>query len=160
MVRGRVRDALGAVHPPAGPSPRIVSLVPSITELLFALGLGPAVVGRTTFCIHPAGAVGAVPRVGGTKKVRLDRLRALEPTHVVVNVDENDRDQVEAMRAFVPHVVVTHPDHVRLVSRIFFKRDPAVAESERPELAIFLEDGLLDGEPALFGGVELVLRRR
>ena len=52
-----MRDALGIRHPRAGPSPRIVSLVPSITELLFALGLGPATVGRTTFCIHPRDAV-------------------------------------------------------------------------------------------------------
>ena len=57
------------------------------------------------------------------------------------------------------HFVVTHPDHRRLVTRIFFKRDPVVAESGHPDLAIFLEDGLVDGEPVLFGNVELVLDR-
>ena len=102
-------DYAGREHPRAGSAPRIVSLVPSITELLFDLGLGPFVAGRTTFCVHPRPAVESVPRVGGTKTVRIDRLRRLAPTHVVVNVDENRRSDVEAIESFVPHVIVTHP---------------------------------------------------
>ena len=102
-------DYAGREHPRAGPAPRIVSLVPSITELLFDLGLGPFVAGRTTFCIHPRPAVESVPRVGGTKTVRIDRLRRLEPTHVIVNVDENRRSDVQAIESFTPHVIVTHP---------------------------------------------------
>jgi len=109
MPAERLRDSAGVLHAPA-PAARIVSLVPSITELLFDLGLGPRVVGRTGFCVHPAPAVRAVPKVGGTKDVKLDVLRALRPTHVIVNVDENEADAVEAMRAFVPHIVVTHPN--------------------------------------------------
>ena len=50
-----------------------------------------------------------VPRVGGTKTPRLERIRALEPTHAVVNVDENRREDADALAAFVPNVVVTHP---------------------------------------------------
>ena len=94
---------------PTASGARIVSLVPSITELLFHLGLGDQVVGRTTFCVHPESAVAAVPRVGGTKKPRLDKLEALAPTHVIVNVDENRKEDVDAMAAFVPNIVVTHP---------------------------------------------------
>lgn len=104
-----LRDAAGVSHRPA-PDARIVSLVPSITELLFDLGLGARIVGRTGFCVHPEPAVRAVTKVGGTKDVKLDALRAVQPTHVIVNVDENDADTVEAMRAFVPHIVVTHPN--------------------------------------------------
>jgi ABC-type Fe3+-hydroxamate transport system substrate-binding protein len=88
---------------------RIASLVPSLTELLFALGLGPWVVARTGFCIHPAAEVSAVPKVGGTKDVNLAKLRRLAPTHVLLNVDENRLETVEALREFVPHIVVTHP---------------------------------------------------
>lgn len=55
------------------------------------------------------------------------------------------------------HFVVTHPDYAQLITRIFFKRDPVVAESGHPDLAIFLEDSLVKGEPILFGHVELVL---
>jgi ABC-type Fe3+-hydroxamate transport system substrate-binding protein len=89
--------------------PRIVSLVPSLTELLFALGLGPQVVGRTGFCVHPRDAVRAVPKVGGTKSVDVDKVIALRPTHLVVNVDENERPTVELLARHVPEVVVTHP---------------------------------------------------
>ena len=104
-----LRDAAGTLHRAARDA-RIVSLVPSITELLFELGLGDRVVGRTGFCVHPRPAVRDVPKVGGTKDVKLDALRALAPTHVIVNIDENEASTVAEMRAFVPHVVVTHPN--------------------------------------------------
>jgi ABC-type Fe3+-hydroxamate transport system substrate-binding protein len=88
---------------------RIASLVPSLTELLFALGLGPWVVARTGFCIHPADGVNAVPKVGGTKDVNLAKLRRLAPTHALVNVDENRIETADALREFVSQVIVTHP---------------------------------------------------
>ena len=102
-------DALGVYHQPVIGKARVVSLVPSITELVFDLGLQDQLVGRTTFCIHPAERVDAIAKVGGTKKVRIDKLRALEATHVIVNVDENTRSQVDEIATFVPHVIVTHP---------------------------------------------------
>ncbi len=102
-------DAIGQQHGPARGTVRIASLVPSITELLFDLGLADQTVARTGFCIHPEPAVRAVEKVGGTKDVKLDRLRALAPTHVIVNIDENRRETVDEIRGFVPHVIVTHP---------------------------------------------------
>jgi ABC-type Fe3+-hydroxamate transport system substrate-binding protein len=102
--------------------PRIASLVPSVTELLVALGLGPCLVARTGFCIHPAAALQAVPKVGGTKDVNLDKLRRLAPTHVIVNVDENRAETAQALRAFVPHLLITHPlsplDNLDLLSQL------------------------------------------
>jgi ABC-type Fe3+-hydroxamate transport system substrate-binding protein len=89
--------------------PRIVCLVPSITELLCELGLEHQLVGRTGFCIHPWETVREIPKVGGTKDLKLDRIRQLEPTHVVVNVDENRKEDAEALAEFVPEVLVTHP---------------------------------------------------
>jgi ABC-type Fe3+-hydroxamate transport system substrate-binding protein len=103
-------DALGTVHERARGPLRLVALVPSITELLFDLGLGGSVVGRTGFCVHPREAVRDVPKVGGTKDVDLGRLAALRPTHVIVNVDENTRECAAALRAVVPRVIVTHPN--------------------------------------------------
>jgi ABC-type Fe3+-hydroxamate transport system substrate-binding protein len=103
-------------------TPRIASLVPSATETLVALGLGPLLVARTGFCIHPAEAVAGVPKVGGTKDVNLAKLRRLAPTHAVVNVDENRRETAEALREFVPHLVVTHPlapaDNAALIEQL------------------------------------------
>lgn len=115
-------------------TPRIASLVPSATETLVALGLAPCLVARTGFCIHPADAVKAVPKVGGTKDVNLAKLRAISPSHVVVNVDENRRDTADALREFVPHVIVTHPrrpeDNLTLFEqlRAAFADQPGVNE--------------------------------
>jgi ABC-type Fe3+-hydroxamate transport system substrate-binding protein len=88
---------------------RIVSLVPSITELLCDLGLADQLVGRTGFCIHPREVVRRIPKVGGTKSVKIEKVRALEPTHVIVNVDENEKPTADAIAQFVPNLVVTHP---------------------------------------------------
>ena len=127
-------DAGGQVHEAASGDVRIASLVPSITELLFDLGLADQLVARTGFCIHPEPGVRAVAKVGGTKDVKLDRLRALAPTHVVVNIDENRRETVDEIRTFVPHVIVTHPcapeDNLalyRLLGGIFGRRPQAEA---------------------------------
>jgi ABC-type Fe3+-hydroxamate transport system substrate-binding protein len=88
---------------------RIVSLVPSITELVCELGLAGELVGRTGFCIHPRETLKRIPKVGGTKDVDLAKVRALHPTHVIVNVDENRKETADALAQFVPHVIVTHP---------------------------------------------------
>lgn len=103
------RDAAGTVHPPADEDARIVSLVPSLTELVCDLGLADRLVGRTGFCIHPWETVRRIPKVGGTKDVKLDRVRALEPTHVLLNIDENRLQTAAELAEFVPHVIVTHP---------------------------------------------------
>lgn len=73
------------------------------------LGLADQLVGRTGYCIHPREALKKIPRVGGTKTVNLAKIRALAPTHVIVNVDENTREAADALAEFVPNVIVTHP---------------------------------------------------
>lgn len=111
-------DDTGVAHQPADGEVRIVSLVPSITELIFALGLENEFVGRTTFCVHPRRGVESVARVGGTKTVNLEKVGALSPTHVVVNVDENRKQDVDAMSQWGCSIIVTHPveptDNLRL----------------------------------------------
>jgi ABC-type hemin transport system substrate-binding protein len=71
--------------------------------------------------VHPAEAIASIPRVGGTKTPRLERILELEPTHVLVNVDENRREDARWLAARVPTVVVTHPveveDHFELFAR-------------------------------------------
>jgi len=88
---------------------RIVSLVPSITELVCELGLADQLVGRTGFCIHPEETLRKIPKVGGTKSVNLKKIRAMAPTHVIVNVDENRKETADALAKFVPNLIVTHP---------------------------------------------------
>lgn len=126
-------DALGQRFGRAADA-RIVSLVPSITETLIELGLREQLVGRTRFCIHPRDGVAGIAKVGGTKDVRLDAIRSLRPTHLIINIDENEAPTVEALREFVPHVVVTHPNApadnlalYRLLGGIFGRAGPAEA---------------------------------
>jgi ABC-type Fe3+-hydroxamate transport system substrate-binding protein len=133
VTHAQATDWMGTAHPRASDRPRIACLVPSLTETLFALGLGDSVVARTGFCVHPREAR-RVPKVGGTKDPDMRKLAALAPTHLVVNVDENRREDVDAARAFVPHVIVTHPtgpqDNARLLRLLgaVFARE---AEAER-----------------------------
>jgi len=92
---------------------RIVSLVPSLTEALFALGLGARVVGVTDWCVHPAQRVAALPKVGGTKTPSVAKILALRPELVVANREENPRRAVEQLRAAGVAVWVTYPRSVR-----------------------------------------------
>jgi ABC-type Fe3+-hydroxamate transport system substrate-binding protein len=78
---------------------RIVSLCPSLTELVFDLGVGDSLVGRTKFCVHPADRVGAVEKVGGTKNPRIDRIVALAPDLVLMNEEENRVEDARALEA-------------------------------------------------------------
>ena len=96
------RDARGhAITLDAAPR-RIVSLVPSQTELLAELGLDAEVVGLTRFCVHPPAWKAEKQIVGGTKNVDADRVAALEPDLVLANLEENVREQIEALDAVAP----------------------------------------------------------
>lgn len=81
---------------------RIVSVVPSQTSLLFYLGLGDRVVGRTKFCIHPRDKVLSCAVVGGTKNLRLSAIQALQPDLILANKEENDQAQIEALADTCP----------------------------------------------------------
>jgi len=92
--------------PPPTSEPRIVSLVPSLTELLADLGLDDEVVGLTRFCVRPPGWKDRKTIVGGTKNLLPDRIAAVRPTLVLANREENVREQVEPLAALA-HVHVT-----------------------------------------------------
>ena len=111
-----------------------MSLVPSITELVCDLGLAAQLVGRTGFCVHPREVIRRIPKVGGTKDVDLDKLRALRATHVILNIDENREEDARAIAGFVPELIVTHPlaplDNLalyRLIGGVFGREDQAEA---------------------------------
>jgi ABC-type Fe3+-hydroxamate transport system substrate-binding protein len=92
---------------PGKPSPiplpcRIVSLVPSISELLWDLGLDKEVTGITKFCVHPENWFRTKPRTGGTKNVNIELLRKLNPDLVLANKEENVREEIDAIAAEFP----------------------------------------------------------
>ncbi|MEO9052794.1 MAG: helical backbone metal receptor [Ginsengibacter sp.] len=76
---------------------RIISLVPSQTELLFHLGLEHEVVGLTKFCIHPSSWFRSKARIGGTKNININKIHALSPDLIIANKEENVREQIEEL---------------------------------------------------------------
>jgi ABC-type Fe3+-hydroxamate transport system substrate-binding protein len=98
----QVIDPLGNkvnfVHAPQ----RIISLVPSQTELLFDLGLGDQLVGITKYCIHPAAEVVKITQVGGTKNCRLEKIESLHPDLIIANKEENTQSDIETLQKQFP----------------------------------------------------------
>ncbi|MDP1589388.1 MAG: helical backbone metal receptor, partial [Prosthecobacter sp.] len=90
-------DQLGREVKVPAPPQRIISLVPSQTELLSDLGLGDRVVGITKFCVHPEEWFRTKARVGGTKDVKLDVVRSLNPDLIIANREENVQGQIDTL---------------------------------------------------------------
>jgi len=113
-------DASGVAVDLARPPRRIVSLVPSITETLCALGLADALAGITVYCVEPHAIVSGKTRIGGEKNPDLEKIRRLEPDLVIANIEENMRDHVETLRSWSIPVWVTYPrtvaDGIQLIA--------------------------------------------
>ncbi len=116
---GPFDDASGARLTLPGPPRRIVSLIPSITEILFALGLGEAVAGCTIYCTQPPEGVAGKTRIGGEKNPKLELIRELGADLVVANIEENVREHIQTLRSWGIPVYVTYPrtvaDGIRLI---------------------------------------------
>lgn len=85
---------------PELPYQRIISLVPSLTELLINLGLKDQLIGRTRFCVHPEEEVKDVEIVGGTKNPNLEKIIELEPDFILANKEENRKEDIEVLEAY------------------------------------------------------------
>lgn len=96
------KDQIGNRITLKGLPQRIVSLVPSQTQLLYDLGLEDRVVGITKFCIHPAHWFASKTRVGGTKTVNIDKVAALNPDLIIGNKEENTAVDIEALQSLAP----------------------------------------------------------
>jgi iron complex transport system substrate-binding protein len=119
---------------------RIISLCPSLTELVFDLGRGADLVGRTKFCVHPAAGVPAVEVVGGTKNPKVARIVALRPDLVLLNEEENRREDAEALRAAglachssMPRTAAETADMVRSIGAAIERGAAAAALAARIE---------------------------
>lgn len=100
---------------------RIVSTVPSITELLADLGLEDEVVGITKFCVHPQAWYRSKPRIGGTKTLNIEKIKKLKPDLVISNKEENVKAQIEALSQFTEVLVSeirTPEDNLDLISKL------------------------------------------
>lgn len=100
---------------------RIVSVVPSQTELLYTLGLDSEVVGITKFCVHPTTWFKTKTRVGGTKKINIELIKQLQPTLILANKEENVKEQIEVLRDVCPVYVsdiATFDDALQMMEEI------------------------------------------
>ena len=105
------------------PPQRIISLVPSQTELLFDLGLGERVVGVTKFCIHPAEARRKATVIGGTKNFDFEKIAALKPDLIIGNKEENYQAGIEQLTLHFPvwmSDINTLPDALEMIRRVGF----------------------------------------
>ena len=90
---------------------KIISLVPSLTELIIDLGLESRLIGRTRFCIHPKDKVSDIPIIGGTKTPNIEKILSLNPDYIIANHEENRKEDVEALQKHVK-VNVTEIDTI------------------------------------------------
>ncbi|UYW02568.1 helical backbone metal receptor [Flavobacterium agricola] len=103
----QVTDQLGNNFTFAETPKRIISLVPSLTELLYEMGLENEIIGVTKFCVHPFHFKTTKISVGGTKQVNYDKIEALQPDIIICNKEENTQEMIEALRKICPNVFVT-----------------------------------------------------
>jgi ABC-type Fe3+-hydroxamate transport system substrate-binding protein len=103
------------------PPQRIISLVPSQTELLYDLGLENQIIGITKFCVHPKSKVKAKTKIGGTKKIRFDVIESLHPDLIIGNKEENDKENITALEKSHPvwmSDIVTLKDALWMINTI------------------------------------------
>jgi ABC-type Fe3+-hydroxamate transport system substrate-binding protein len=123
------------------PPQRIISLVPSQTELLFDLGLDETVLGITKFCIHPSDWLSHKVVVGGTKKFRFDIIDKLDPDLIIGNKEENYQEGIEALREKYPvwmsdiHTLETALSMIESIGQLVGKQEQAI-EIKKPWMAV------------------------
>jgi ABC-type Fe3+-hydroxamate transport system substrate-binding protein len=117
-------------HPPR----RVISLVPSWTQTLFALGLSGEIVGATKFCVEPRDEVARLAKVGGTKNPDFRAILGLAPDLIVANAEENRREDIERMRAHGIPVLTTYPRTVPSAVESMLKLGRAVGRETEADL--------------------------
>lgn len=143
---------LGRAVPVSGNPARIVSVVPSQTELLFSLGLEEEIVGVTKFCVHPRTMVERKQKVGGTKRLWLQTIMDLNPDIVIANKEENTQEDIEVLSKNFP---VWVSDIYNLDDALYMIREVGSITGRKEEAARLAED--IEKE---FGRLLLVGRRR
>jgi ABC-type Fe3+-hydroxamate transport system substrate-binding protein len=114
-------DQLGNTLTIPFPPQRIISLVPSQTELLFDLGLEERIVGITRFCIHPADKVQQKQKIGGTKQFDIEKIKQLQPDLVIGNKEENYEEGIVELQKHFPvwmSDIYTLPDALNMMREI------------------------------------------
>ncbi|RMA57882.1 ABC transporter substrate-binding protein [Ulvibacter antarcticus] len=142
-----MRDQLNRIVPLKGVPKRIVSLVPSQTELLFDLGLGDALVGITKFCVHPSSLRKVTKIVGGTKNVNFKKIKELSPDIIICNKEENTEEIVALCSQISPvwvsdiYTIEDALEMIKMLGEIFLVSEKALGISSQinSKLGLFSE---------------------
>src|SRR5216684_5806091 len=139
----QIADDMGFRVELNAPPARIVSLVPSWTETLFALGFNYEIVGVTKFCVEPVEAVASIAKVGGTKNPDVRAILNLAPELVIANAEENRREDIERLRAGGIPVFTTYPrtvpgavESILRLGRVLGRESGAAALAKQITLAV------------------------
>lgn len=141
-----LQDVRGRVFEPFGRQPlRLVSLVPSTTETLFALGRGDDLVGYTRFCVHPKEQICREKWIGGTKNPKINKIIALQPDLVLANREENRQEDIIALQKAGIPVWVPEPRTVRAAIADLRAMSRLVGRAEKGvQIALQLEHALAE----------------
>ena len=136
-----ITDPIGTIHKFSEPPQRIISLVPSLTETLYELGLEDQLIGITKFCVHPYHLKSVKMKVGGTKNVHVEKIKALNPDIIIANKEENTLAVVESLRSICPVFVtdiITFEDTLQTIEDfglLFNKRTDAQKWTDKLKFA-------------------------
>jgi ABC-type Fe3+-hydroxamate transport system substrate-binding protein len=121
MQKRKFTDQMGRLISISYPPKRIISLVPSQTELLFDLGLEKEIIGITKFCIHPRDQFKRSTKIGGTKNLDIQKIKGLKPDLIIGNKEENDRRQIEELMHDFPvwmSDIDALPEALRMITQL------------------------------------------
>ncbi|MFN0082212.1 MAG: helical backbone metal receptor [Ferruginibacter sp.] len=120
---------------------RIISLVPSITELLFDIDLSEKLIGITRFCVHPSTRTKNVEKIGGTKKINIQKIISLQPDLIIANKEENNKEDVETLAALFPLLLTdvdTYESAIKMIVHIGIITDKV---TEANDLLTIIDEG-------------------
>ena len=137
---------------------RIISVVPSQTELLVSLGLRDRLVGITRFCVHPPELRSSIHSVGGTKDLRLDRIRQLEPDLIIANKEENEQSQINELAKNYPVWISDVSDLYTALNMISSLGDLLGAEKASRKLIEEISSGFKDFETTFATAIYFIWR--
>jgi len=138
---------------------RVISLCPSITETVFALGEGHRLVGRTRYCVEPSQEVSRLPEVGGTKAIRWRVLKDLQPDLILANQEENRREDIEQLRRMGIPVAVFFPKDLQSTANYIRDLATLLGTEARGEAMASELEGMLIPSPVLSLSVAYLIWR-
>lgn len=159
-MRKTVRDDLQREVTFESPPRRVVCLCPSLTETLFALGVGESVAGRTKYCIHPAGRVQNVVTAGGTKDVDIEQVRSLRPDLIIAEKEENPEKAVATLAKTFPVFVFDVTDFDSALRAIAKLGELTGCTARAKVLARDIRDAFADLQPRTTHRVAYLIWRK